>query len=327
VYLLTFVTLILMGTWLRHQANDHVAAIHSANARNHYASIITELDRRWGREAFNLKTRLEAQRFLEIEQYRQDRLLAYLISQGSSIEFPLLRIENSKGELIASFDDANRSNPKATFLPGQVTSWAMDSSSGNFYAAFRQFIWLGNENGTLTLFRPMDNALLTRLAYPGTRTSLWWKEKPIASSDGEDSLTEIAAQFAKPSNGRLTIMMPWSGPEKELTPQLLVELRDEPALGFDKVWIGAGVVFLAICLASGLGLVGLWLAYSRQLRSLVQVGNSISSRDQDVTPLAVDEHLQIARSGPVDELSALANALEGQLSHLAKKADNQNWMP
>src|SRR6185369_5203631 len=155
--------------WVKRLVNDKARNTQLANAGEHYAAVISDLDRRLGREAFSLKTRIEAEGFLERSGLRSEELLAYLTLQGSSSEFPSLRIENKSGEIIASYDYATHINPEVNFIPGQVSTWTRDRGDGRLYLVIRQFIWLGKENGYLVLFKPVDHAVLTQITYPGTR--------------------------------------------------------------------------------------------------------------------------------------------------------------
>jgi hypothetical protein len=308
--------MVLMGTWLRNEANDRSSALAAASTLEHYTAEIARLERRWGREAFNLKTRLEAQGILEMEHQRHDRLLAYLISQGSSVEFPSLRIENFKGEVIASYDYAGRDTPKASFLPGEISRWVIDSANGHLYLVFRQFIWLGEENGVLLLFKPMDHALLTHLMVPGTRLSLWSNGKPVASSEGDPGLEETTTRFAKPESGPLNFVLTWPGPVSDLTPQLLVELRQGNILGMDTVWIAAAFAFLAILLGALLGLARFLVGCSRQLDAVVQAANRLASQDNGPGSETIENHLKAQQTGPVEALSELAATLENQIRKL-----------
>lgn len=235
ILLLIVLCLTLQGLWLKEVVNEKARSTQLANAREHYAVVLADLDRRWGREAFNLKTRIEAQGLLESGGLGNEKLLAYLTAQGSSIEFSSLRIENKSGEIIASYDYASHINPAVKFAPGQMLTWALDPGDGHLYLVVRQFIWLGKENGYLVLFKPMDHALLTQITYPGTRLSLWWKSQAVASSDGEDGLRKTASAFPKPENSEASIALTWSGPESEISPRLLVETLGGELIGTDSI--------------------------------------------------------------------------------------------
>lgn len=298
----------LQGMWTKDQINEKSRATQLANAREHYAAVLADLDRRWGREAFNLKTRIEAQEILANTEQRKEKLMVYLISQGNSIEFPSLRIESAHGELIASYDYSSHVDTHIKFLPGQTNTWAQNPKDGTLYLVIRQFIWLGKENGYLVLFKPMDHALLTQMTYPGTRLSLWWKGNAVASSDGEDGLRKTISAFAKPESGDASAYLTWSGPESESSPKLLIE-----PLGGDLISLG-GIArpvmftFFILLMAVTIGFSGLWHRASRQMEALLQAEkrfNTLNTLDEQVMA-----DLRAAQTGPVDSARALAISLE-----------------
>jgi hypothetical protein len=308
ILLLLLLCLVLLGTWIQELANDKARANRLATARDHYAVVLADLDRRWGREAFNLKTRIEAQDILNSTGQRNEKLLAYLISQGSSIEFPSLRIEKTNGEVLATYDYARHIDPKIKFAPSQVNTWAPNPADGHLYLVIRQFIWLGKENGYLVLFKPMDHALLTHITYPGTRLSLWWKGQAFASSDGEEGLYKTLANFAQPENGEASVTLTWSGPESEMSPKLMVETLGSQLIDGQDIARPVMLFFFILLIAVAVSFSALWLRATRQLEALVQADQRFSALH------AIDEHvaqdLLTAHSGPVDSLRQITAALE-----------------
>ncbi|PKO90383.1 MAG: hypothetical protein CVU18_01075 [Betaproteobacteria bacterium HGW-Betaproteobacteria-12] len=308
ILLLVLLCLALQGLWLKELANDKARENQLTNAREHYAVVLADLDRRWGREAVNLKTRIEAQEILDSKGQRNDKLLAYLISQGSSIEFPSLRIEKTNGEVLAAYDYAGHVDPKMKFAQGQVSTWAQNPADGQLYLVIRQFIWLGKENGYLVLFKPMDHAALTQITYPGTRLSLWWKGKTAASSDGEDGLRRTAASFAKPENGSSSVALTWSGPESEASPKLLVETLASELIDADHTARPVMLLFFVLLIAIAVSFSALWLRASRQIEALVQADqrfHTLNAIDGQVA-----QWLRAAHHGPVESARQLADSLE-----------------
>lgn len=306
--LLILFFLSVLGMWTKEQVNDKARATQLANAREHYASVLADLDRRWGREAFNLKTRIEAQEILANPEQRKEKLMVYLISQGNSIEFPSLRIETTHGEPIASYDYASHVETRIKFLPGQTNSWAQNPKDGTLYLVIRQFIWLGKENGYLVLFKPMDHALLTQMTYPGTRLSLWWKGKAVASSDGEDGLRKTAASFTKPESGDNSAYLTWSGPESESSPKLLIEPLGSELMTLGSIARPVMLTFFILLITVTVGFSGLWHRASRQMEALQQAEKRYSTLN------TIDDQviagLRAAQTGPVETARALAISLE-----------------
>ena len=308
VLLLILICLSILGMWTKDQFNHKFRSTQLANAREHYAAVLADLDRRWGREAFNLKTRLEAQEILANSEQRKEKLMVYLISQGNSIEFPSLRIETVQGERIASYDYASHVETNVKFLPGQTNTWLQNPKDGSLYLVIRQFIWLGNENGYLVLFKPMDHALLTQMTYPGTRLSLWWKSNPVASSDGEDGLSKTAARFAKPESGDASAYLTWSGPESDTSPKLLIEPLGSELINLGNIARPVMLAFFILLITVTIGFSGLWLRASRQMDALLQADKrykALSNGDEQVI-----DSLRLAQTGPVDTARLLAVSME-----------------
>lgn len=311
--LVLLLCLIAQAIWIKELANEKARSKQLSSAREHYSVVLAELDRRWGREAFNLKARIEAQNLLDGSKQHTDQLLAFLISQGTSMEFPSLRIEKTTGEVIVGYDYASHVNPKVKFSPGQGSAWVQNTNDGNLYLVIRQFIWLGKENGYLLLFKPMDNALLTQTTYPGTRLSLWWKSHAIASSDGEDGVQGTSRRFQKPKSQDDSIVLTWSGPESENAPKLLIEILSDELIGTFSIAKPTALAFLVIVIVIAICFYALWVHSVQQLDALLQAEKrfgSLGRLDENVISA-----LQTAKTGPVNGLRTLAETAEYKMSH------------
>lgn len=323
--LLIVLALLAQGAWIKQLVNDKVHRTRLATARDHYTVTLAELDQRWGREAFNLKTRIEAQDILGDSPQRHERVQTYLISQGSSIEFPSLRIERTNGELIAAYDYGSHANPKVKFMPSQVSAWTYNPDDRILHYANRQFVWLGKENGYLTLFKPMDHAMLTQMTYPGTRLSLWWKGRFIASSDGEEGLQRTAAAYGKPEDAPSAVVMSWSGPENDNTPRLLVEILPDELIGSDTLARPAAVLFLVLVAGILAAAYGLGSRIAAQFDALKMALHRYASLNRvDEQALA---HLHTARAGPHESGREVAEALEKHLQAASDQAGRPPNLP
>jgi hypothetical protein len=311
VLLLILLSLSILGIWTKEQFNNKFRAMQLLNAREHYAAVLADLDRRWGRESFNLKTRLEAQEILANTELRKEKLMVYLISQGNSIEFPSLRIETTQGEKIASYDYASPIETSAKFLPGQTNTWVQNAKDGTLYLVVRQFIWLGKENGYLVLYKPMDHALLTQMTYPGTRLSLWWKGKAVASSDGEDGLRKTTARYSTLEAGDSSAYLTWFGPESESSPKLLIEPLGSELISLGTISRPVMLTFFILLIAITAGFSGLWLRASRQMDALLQAEKrhkTLNSIDEQVI-----DSLRTAQTGPIKAVRLLARSMEERM--------------
>jgi hypothetical protein len=242
----------VVSAWIYHTANQRAAHTQLTSAYEHYASVISGLEQHWGREAFNFKIRLESLHFLENAAQHKDLLLANLTAQGGSLEFPSLRIEDAKGDLILTYEYIGHKIPKVRFLTGQESAWAMDPVHGQLYMVFRQFIWLGSENGYLLLFKPMDHALLNQYSYPFTRISLWWNGKPVASSEGDDGLAmaSIAYEREKTNKSLPPSRLPWSITDPDNAPLIFIESTSPPLLTIRDLAGPLAVSLVAFALAT-----------------------------------------------------------------------------
>lgn len=238
-----------LGGWLYFSVNELATRTQMTSARDHYGKVLADLERRWGVEAFNFKRRLESQYLLERAPLPPEKLGAYLTTQGGSIEFPILRIEDLKGETVAAYDFLDRQMPKAIFLSGQETAWAFEPADGRLFLVFRQLIWLGKENGYLFLYKPMDHALLTQLGYPFTRISLWWLGQPVASSDGDDGLADAVSAFEKVGRGVSMARLPWPGVTGDQSPLLLIESTSPPLIVVRQLLVPLVLLWVALAIA------------------------------------------------------------------------------
>lgn len=320
--LLVLLCFLAQAIWLKNLANEEARDRQLANAREHYAVVLSDLDRRWGREALNLKTRIEAQNVIDASGKDNERLLSYLISQGSSIEFPSLRIEKANGEQIVSYDYSRHLDPKLKPPQGKQNTWVVSQADGTLYLAIRQFIWLGKENGYLLLFKPMDHALLTQNAYPGTRLSLWWQGQARASSDGEEGLGMTAAKFPTPENGDETVVLSMTGPTSELTPKLLVEIRARTVIDAGEIARPVMLFFLVLLVGVVIAVSTLWPDVSRQLDAVLQANKrfaALGAIDEDVI-----RELHIAQAGPSVNFGQIAEALEKYMRETSGDTDQDS---
>ena len=155
-FLLSTALSTLVGAWVYYAANQQAAEAQQARARNHYTNVMPTLSDA-GERSLQYQIRIEAQRFLEDPKQRKEKLLAYLTAQGGSIEFPSLRIEDPKASS-SSFRVADDKIPRRNSCRGQESPGRSTQSMAPVLV-FPSTHLLGNENGYLLLFKPMDHAL------------------------------------------------------------------------------------------------------------------------------------------------------------------------
>ncbi|RIX49713.1 MAG: hypothetical protein D3M94_01630 [Rhodocyclales bacterium GT-UBC] len=315
--LLSACVMLAIGVWIYQDVNKRAAQARQRSAQEHYTNVIADLERNWGREAFNLKTRIESLQFFDGVEHQRDQLISYLTSQGSSLEFPSLRIEDGKGTLIASFEQVRRSVPKVKFLPGQESAWVYDPAQGSLFLVFRQLIWLGKENGYLLLFKNMDHALLNQHSYPSTRLSLWWNGAPVSSSEGADGLAATASALSKSGAEARYSRLKWSEANPDNTPELIIETTSPPLLNIMQLAIPLGIGWVLLTFAAW-AVIGKWFAL--HIGRVAMLGaaskNFIKAKSFDAS---IASDLEKARAEIDDEISALANNSESVMREAGKR--------
>jgi hypothetical protein len=307
---------ILVGFIFFKAANMSALDNHRVKASRHYSNVISNLERRWGRAAFNFKIRIESEKFFDGNTKNNDRILAYLTAQGGSTEFPSLRIEDVRGKTIVSYEYVAETLSKVDFMLGQESTWVINSENKLFHV-IRQLIWLGKENGYLLLFYPMDNAFLSQISYPDARLSLWWNEKPVASSEGEEGLSLAEININNMSHDRSNFLLPWPGVENAKTPILFVESNSHSLLDFQKFAVALASV-LIIFLFSCWSTLGTW-----GLRTIVRI-QALDKAHMNFHVLhkvdeTVDTELEAAIAYQNDEISSVTLASERMMNNIMVK--------
>lgn len=294
---------ILFGFLFYQKINADALESHQINASRHYLKVMADLERRWGRAAFNFKIRLESEKFLDFSSKNSDKLQVYLTAQGGSTEFPSLRIDDLSGKTIFTYEYFADSLPKVFFLPDQDTTWVFDSKKNKLFLVIRQLIWLENSNGYLLLFHPMDHALLSQISYPDSQLSLWWNDKPVASSEGEFGLSKAKLSLESVGRDRSVFFIPWAGIESVKTPKVLIESTSRPSVDLRQFAIVLTAI-LCLFLVSCWTVLGTW-----GLNNIMRIQALDRSIRNFETHYAVDEvvenELAIAHAYKDDEISSI----------------------
>lgn len=295
-----------LGVWFYRYANDRVSEIRLQRVVDHYRNALADLELRWGREAFNLKSRLEFARILEPSGLHQARFRSFLVAQGGYLEFPLVVVSDRSGQVLFDYSPDNHKAPKVSFPEGGDAVWAFDERSRVLYRVFRQTVWVGNGNAVLALFRPVDNALLLRSSDPEATITALWNGEPVASAGGATALSELATDVPARHDERSSTI-PWYADETGPQPRALLQLKPVQAITVGEMMmplLAAGLAFVLIAWA----LLGRWMVATLQRFAALERGQQAFIGQRRLVD-GVLEQLASADDGRRDEISRVAAAL------------------
>lgn len=293
-----------LGVWFYRYANDRVAEIRLQRIVEHYRNELADLELRWGREAFNLKSRLEFARILEPSGLHQARFRSFLVAQGGYLEFPLVVVSDRSGQVLFDYSPDDHKAPPVSFPEGSDAIWAFDDRTRVLYRVFRQTVWVGNGNAVLALFRPVDNALLLRVSDPEAAITALWNGEPVASSEGG---TALAAGLPAARHDLRSVTLPWYADEAGPQPRALLQLKPVQAITAAEMMmplLGAGLAFVLIAWA----LLGRWMVATLQRFAALERGQQAFIGQRRLVD-GVTEQLARADAGRRDEISRVAAAL------------------
>lgn len=296
------------GIWFFYTSERHNSAVEVERAKRRYVNLISELEQRWGREAYNFRVRLEFSKLLMDPKLRQSRVKAFMTAQGGGIEFPILQIKSPSGETLVEHGYAKIELPANTLVEGDETGWSYDPRRKALFFIVRQTIWMGDGNATLLLFKPIDHAFVTREAYPDSRLSIWWDGQPVASSIGIDGLALAATSLRKLEPGLAQAQfLPWVEGGDRSTPHLFIEMQTHQ--GFPRAQMALpmffGVLFFA--LAAWI-ILGRWLVRTLQRIGALEHAQSVFLIQRNLSP-EVDAELNSGHGDTDDEIATLATSL------------------
>ncbi len=213
----------LAGTGFYLEAGSRSDRDRLLRAKQHYTDAVAILDRNWGRMAYQYKARLEYSRLLLNPAHRKRSLQSYVAVQGSSQEFSLIEIRDRQGDSLAVNVHGTERAPESRFAEGAAFGWGWDADRKLLYRVFRQPIWLGESNGELLLYLPLDHAFLSQTVYPDTRIGLVWDDQVIAHSLGGDGVSPAQSAWSRGHADSATLRWETASPE---SPWLFIEVEE-----------------------------------------------------------------------------------------------------
>lgn len=299
-----------LGTWFQHVTNERVTQIRMNRVLEHFRNELADLEFRWGREAFNLKSRLEFSRILETDGARDARFRSFLVAQGGYLDFPLVAVDDRHGNRLFEYSAGSDRAPRVRFPEGAEAIWYFDAEREVLYRVFRQPVWVGEGNGALVLFRPIDNALLLRASDPEASITVLWNQRPVASSAGSDALRDAEQALTKPGDTAVALL-PWSAGEMGSQPSALLQLTAIQGLGtremMTPLMIG-GLMFILIAWS----MLGRWMLATLKRLAALERGQQAFVEGRGVDDAVLSE-LQQAGGATNDEISRLAGAVRDMM--------------
>ena len=278
---------------------------------HYYRDQLGRAEYAWENSAGQLKSQLEFTRILEQDdELRLHKLTAFLNAQRIFVDFPTLLIANGNGEILFRYGAIAH-----TFGPDDLrgSDWHFAPDLGELYRIIKVPLWLGAEGqGTLILFKPLDNAAMKRLVFPQVALMASWLDRVVARSHEEfpDSLAGDARLVIQAGDQRLVqARIAWPG-ETDPRPVLLAYRESQGLLPFAEFvcWLLATSLFITLLLWLALGR---WLAFT--VHRLESLDRALDAYTDQALPALLEAHLKAARARP-DEISVVADAI-AELAH------------
>jgi signal transduction histidine kinase len=283
-------------------------------ASGYFRARLAQTEEAWAREAHNTRTRIEFTRLLEGLPRSTDDLVALMAAQGSS-GYAALVVTDGAGRVLFAYPRTGAAVPEPPVV-AQGPRWAHDAGAGRLYRVHVESAWLGPAGtGRLHLYRPVDNALLDGLSYPGVELLALWEGRPVASSLGTRALQEAAAQGAAAEGMPAVRAIAWPGQEGT-APQVRLRLADARLDARAPLLVvlagGASIALL------GWAVLGRWMrATTRRIDALA--ASTAAFAGAESRDAGVDAHLAQAQAGRADELAALAGALRQLMDEVTRE--------
>lgn len=172
------------------------AALQREQAKHNIAAIQDKLSSRyeeWQRETEALATQIAIAHMLDRDEaYRWDKLRAYINALGEAARFDTLAVTDSGGKVL--FIHGEEAEELAVLAPREHPEWYFSPVQQHLHRVLRTPIWLGlqGKQGTLHLYKAIDNRLLNELAGPGIDLLLSVDDVILNSSTGSGLIGQRA---------------------------------------------------------------------------------------------------------------------------------------
>jgi PAS domain S-box-containing protein len=156
-----------------------------SDAREHFTARTQSMDKVWRNSAYSISELLGVwQSFVDADapSRRDARLRALLVPLLDQGEFSHIEITGVDGTMLFRYGTRSQFSPVApTMGTAEDAGWAYSEPDRLVYRTLSRPIHFDNQTARLTLFAPVDQAVLARMVYPNTRVQLHREDQTLAT--------------------------------------------------------------------------------------------------------------------------------------------------
>ena len=311
---------ILAAVWFQSRVFEKSVLNKQQETAEHFRNRIADIHLEWETEAIQMKYSLEFTRALEMPGRRSERLSSFFLTQDTTSNFTHAIIGDAAGNELFRYGDDVEALPAFKTLARQEL-WFYHPARKTVYHVFNLPVWLGKAGmGTMLLLKPLDNALLGRIAYLHTDLYILSDGQPVASSLGQKGIDQFALVNGRTSiNGtRYTqITIPWKDPDgsTKTSPVLVVRAKLDESLSKAEITLIVLVALAVLVIVISL-LLGVWI--NRIISNIVDLKNVAVSFARERTVPAVTDLPVAGKAGEgSDELAELGFELIDMMQTVA----------
>jgi len=324
VLLLVVVVLTLASIAALVVAQDRLQRVEEdAAARQMVKTRLDLLQESWQREAENITTGIEMQRFSNRpESVRWHSLRAWLVALGENLSFDTVMVRDAAGRSL--FVHGQESDELVANPPAGDAAWLFSHQNQELHAVIRAGLWLGPERGRgeIIYLQPIRPSTLQLISSDLRAVYLANADNVLQGFDKRPIPTRAGAEFEL--DGKhwrlIEIAIPGAGDSR-----LLVRLPAGPPVWIKPVLLGAAVLALTLALGIHL-LLGRWARdLVRRIETLKNAALAFS--DEQHADFSTSRALLREARGMPDEVGAVAETLETLMQAVAlREEENRAYL-
>ncbi|OYY61516.1 MAG: hypothetical protein B7Y51_10020 [Burkholderiales bacterium 28-67-8] len=308
-----------VAIWLiAREASDTAREQQISDAHEHFTARTQSMDKVWRHSAYSISELLGVwQSFVAADapSRRDARLRALLVPLLDQGEFSHIAITGVDGTVLFRYGTRSQFSPVApTTLTADDAGWAYSEPDRLLYRTLSRPIYFDDQIARLTLFAPVDNAVLKRMVYPNTRVQLHREDQTLATvgPPAFDSSADLDL-------ARLSVA--WD--TRIGAPVLLVERIIATPLSTRSLLATVAGCF-GVLLIMGWFVLGRWIQSQNRRLDVIQRASSGFSGTSSVAP-EIGRNLDLLTSD-ADDIGLLAGELRRMMdrivqAHLEQAAD------